>query len=106
MKKIIYLSLFLFVFKAEAQESVTFNMKYLPGHDYNGTVSMDIKCNITLSGDDQIIDKLNAQGMTQPIAFNMGMKMNGDTKTEAHWRQNNIFPLMMNYKIDELKHVC
>jgi len=101
MKKIIYLSLLLFVFKAEAQQSITFTYKYLPNHNYDGTVSMDMNCNVTLKGDTQTTNKLKSQGITQPIALNVGMKMIGDVKTGAP-DGNNIFPLTMNYKIDQM----
>jgi hypothetical protein len=101
MKKLIYLSLLLFVFKAEAQKSITFKYKYLPNHTYDGTVSMDMNCNVTLKGDTQVIGKLKSQGITQPIALNVGMKMTGGVKTGAP-DANNIFPLTMNYKIDQM----
>jgi len=102
MKKIIFLILLLFVFKAEAQKSVTFKMKYLPNHNYQAAVNMDIKCNITISGDEQVIEKLKSQGMTQPISLNMNMKMNGDTKTGVAGA-NNTFPLAMTFKLDQIE---
>jgi hypothetical protein len=101
MKKLIYLSFLLFVFKAEAQKSITFKYKYLPNHNYNGTVSMDMNCNVNLKGDTQIVGKLKSQGITQPIALTLGMKMIGGVKTGSP-DANNIFPLTMNYKIDQM----
>jgi hypothetical protein len=101
MKKIIFLSLLLFVFKAEAQESVTFKMAYAPNHNYNGTVNMDMNCNVTLKGDTQITNKLKAQGMTQPLVLSMGMKMNGNIKTGSPGT-DGVFPLVMNYKMGQL----
>lgn len=81
MKKLIFLFLLLFVFNAEAQQSVIYKMKYLPNRDYDGQVSMNINCNIALAGDTQITNKLKSQGITQPVAFDMNMKMTGDIKT-------------------------
>ena len=101
MKKLIYLSLLLFVFKAEAQQSAIFKIKYLPNHNYNGTVNMDLNCHITLTGNDTIISKLTSQGITQPITANVKMKMDGSTQTGAVG-PGNLFPLTMKYKFDDL----
>jgi hypothetical protein len=101
MKKLIYLSILLFAFKAEAQQSITFKLQYLPNHNYNGTVSMDMNCNITLKGDTQTMNKLTAQGIVQPIALNVGMKMIGNIKTGSP-DVKSVFPLTMNYKIDTM----
>jgi hypothetical protein len=101
MKKFIYISLLLFAFKAEAQQSIIFKVKYLPTHNYKGTVSMDMNCNITLMGDTQLVSKLTAQGITQPIVLKFDMKMDGNIKTGPQGA-NSVFPLTMNYKIDSL----
>jgi hypothetical protein len=101
MKKIIILLLLLFAFKAEAQKSVTFKFKYLPNHDYGGTLSMGINCSVTLKGDTQITNKLKAQGISQPVILNVTVKMNGNTKTGSP-DANGVFPLVMNYKMDTL----
>ena len=102
MKKYIYLLLLLIVFKAEAQDGVVFKMKYLPGHNYNGGITMAINCKISLSGDQKILDQINSQGVTQPIALDMTISMKGITKTGLPGK-NNVFPLTMNYKLDSLK---
>jgi hypothetical protein len=101
MKKLLYLALLLIGFNVEAQKGIVFKMKFLPDHDYNGTVNMTINCKVNLSGDKDVLDKLETQGITQPITANVVMKMGGDTKTGAIG-SNNIFPLTMNYKIDQL----
>lgn len=85
----------------KAQNEVLFKIKYLPGHNYKGVVSMDIKCNVTLSGDDKVIEGLKKQGIAQPIAFNMGMNMTGDINTGST-AASKIFPLTMNYRIGQL----
>ncbi len=101
MKKIIFLSLLLLAFKAEAQQSITFKMAYGPNHNYVGTVSMDMNCNVNLKGDTQVTNKLKAQGMAQPLVLSMGTKMNGNTKTGSP-AADGVFPLVMNYKMGQL----
>jgi hypothetical protein len=101
MKKIIILLLLLIAFKAEAQKSVTFKFKYLPDHNYTGGLNMTINGNVTLKGDTQMINRLKAQGISQPMALNVAMKMDGDTKTGSP-DANGIFPLVMSYKMDTL----
>jgi hypothetical protein len=101
MKKLLYLSLLLIGFNAEAQKGVVFKMKFLPDHDYNGTVNITINCNVNLSGDNDVLDKIKAQGITIPVVANVAMKMAGDTKTGARG-SNGIFPVTMSYKIDQL----
>lgn len=102
MKKYIYVLLLLVVFKAKAQDAVVFKMKYLPGHNYNSGITMNIDCKISLAGDQKVIDQMASQGMTQPIALNMKISMGGVTKTGSSGK-NGVFPLTMNYKMDSLK---
>jgi len=101
MKKLIYLSLLLIGFNAEAQKGVVFKMKFLPNHDYSGSVNLDITCKVNLSGDNAVLDKLQTQGITFPLNANAVMKMTTDTKTGANGA-NNSFPLTMTFKFDEL----
>ena len=62
---------------------------------------MIINCNVTLKGDTQITDKLKAQGISQPVALNVSVKLNGNTKT-GQPDANGVFPLVMTYKMDTL----
>ncbi|MDP9046825.1 MAG: hypothetical protein M3N14_01725 [Bacteroidota bacterium] len=101
MKKLIYLSLLFIGFNAQAQKGIVFKMKFLPNHDYNGTVNMNISCKVNLSGDKDVLDKLTAQGITLPVNANVVMKMGGDTKTGARG-SNDIFPVTMKFKVDQL----
>src|ERR1700709_1870428 len=101
MKKLIILLLLLFTFKAEAQKSVTFKFKYLPDHNYEGSMSMAVNCNVTLKGDTQITNKVKAQGISQPVVLNVAVKMDGNIKTGSP-DANGIFPLVMTYKMDTL----
>ncbi len=101
MKKLLYLSLLFIGFNAQAQKGVVFKMKFLPNRDYNGMVSMNINAKVNLSGDNNVIDKLQTQGITLPLNGNVLMKMTNDTKTGANGA-NNGFPLTMTFKFDEL----
>jgi hypothetical protein len=101
MKKILYLSLILFAFNAEAQKGVIFKMKYLSNHTYDGTVNMRLSANVSLSGNDTIVAKLQEQGMTLPITLHFAMKMKGDIKTGSK-SANGTFPLAMKYSFDDL----
>jgi len=101
MKKFLYLLLVLVAYQAEAQKGIIFKIKYLPSHTYVGDVTMDIKCNVNLSGDQQILDQLSSQGMTQPLSLNLAMKMGAGIKTGSPG-PNHIFPLTMNYKLDSM----
>ena len=101
MKKLIFLSLLFFAFKAEAQKRIIFKVKYLPNHTYTGVISMDINCNATLSGNDTVVSKLASQGITQPIIANIKLKMEGGTQTSAVGADGT-FPLTIKYKFDDL----
>lgn len=84
-----------------AQDGVVFKIKYLPNHTYQTVISVGMKLNATLSGDQQLIDKLKSQGITQPVLANLGMAMSGTMKTGAVGADNS-FPIDMDYKIDSL----
>jgi hypothetical protein len=101
MKNIIFLSLLLLGFKAEAQKGIIFKIKYLPNHTYSGAINIAMNCNATLSGNDTIISKLTSQGITQPITADITLKMDGNTQTSAV-DADGTFPLTMKYKFDDL----
>ena len=56
---------------------------------------------LTVTGDQQLIDKLNSQGITQPVNANLSVGLNGDTKTGA-MGADKTFPLNMDYKISNI----
>ncbi|MDB5091384.1 MAG: hypothetical protein JWR09_5378 [Mucilaginibacter sp.] len=101
MKKSICLLLLLFVFKAEAQKSVLFKMKYLPNRTYTMGTSMTMNFNVDLSGNEDIIEKIKAEGFTQPIKANIAMSTSGNTKTGAPGA-DNVTPMIMAYKIEQI----
>ena len=101
MKKVLYLILLLSAFTAQAQQNVAFKIKYLPNHSYDGTVTLGMVFHVNLSGDSAIISKIASQGITQPIAMNMNMKMSGNTKTGAV-AAGQMFPITIKYKFDDM----
>lgn len=82
----------------KAQQAVVFKVKYLPNHNYQVGVKVSVKLNATLSGDQQVIDKLKSQGLTQPITVNADLAMDGNSKTGAAGADNS-FPLNISYKL-------
>jgi len=100
MKKLFYIPLLFLAYTVRAQKGIVFKMKYTPNHTYAGGINMDIKAKVNLSGNDTVISKLTAQGLTLPINIDMLMKMTGNTKTGQ--AAAGAFPIAMIYKIDTL----
>ncbi len=101
MKKLLYIPLLFLAFSVHAQNGIVLKMKYTPNHTYAGGINMDIKAKVNLSGNDTVVSKLTAQGLTLPITLDMVMKMDGNTKT-GEPSAAGTFPLTMLYKIDSL----
>jgi hypothetical protein len=102
MKKICFLALMCFsLTQVKAQKGVVFKIKYLPNHNYKTSVNSDVKFNVNLTGDQELIDKLNSQGITNPVNANLSVGLNGDTKTGA-MGADKTFPLSMDYKISNI----
>jgi hypothetical protein len=101
MKNIIFLSLLLLGFKAEAQKGVIFKVKYLPNQSYTGAINIDINCAATLSGNDTVISKLASQGITQPVNADIKLKVASNTQTSAVAADGS-FPITLKYNFDDL----
>ena len=102
MKKICILALMCFsLTQVKAQKGVVLKVKYLPNHDYQTSLSMDMKLVATITGDQQIIDKLNSQGITQPVNANLSLAMSGDSRTGA-MAADKTFPINIDYKINNI----
>lgn len=101
MKKIIFLLLLLFAFKAEAQKSVLFKMKYSPNRTYATVTGVTMNFDVNLSGNEEIIEKIKSEGITQPIKANIAMTMSGNTKTGSPGA-DNVFPMVMSYKLEQI----
>ena len=87
--------------QVKAQKGVVLKVKYLPNHDYQTSLSMDMKLVASVTGDQQIIDKLNSQGITQPINANVSLAMAGDSRTGAV-AADKTFPINIDYKINNI----
>ncbi|WP_426669830.1 hypothetical protein ACPPVU_01045 [Mucilaginibacter sp. McL0603] len=102
MKKICFLALMCFsLTQVKAQKGVVLKVKYLPNHDYKISVNSDVKFNVNLTGDQELLDKLNSQGITNPVDAILSVSLNGDTKTGA-MSADKTFPLNMDYKISNI----
>jgi hypothetical protein len=102
MRKVFLLALMcLSLTQLKAQKGVVFKIKYLPNRNYQSTISADVKLNVNVSGDQQIIDKLNEQGITQPINADLSFGLGGMMKTGA-LGAGNFMPVNMDYKLSNI----
>ncbi|HVW16522.1 MAG TPA: hypothetical protein VHB54_22005 [Mucilaginibacter sp.] len=102
MKKLSLLALVCLAFiHINAQDGVTFKIKYLPNKTYQSSAKMTMKINATVSGDQQILDKLKSQGITQPVNLSVDMEFNGVMKTGSP-NADNSYPVHLDYKVDNL----
>jgi hypothetical protein len=101
MKKISFLFLLVTALGANAQDGTVFKMKYLPDHKYGAVLGMTMNLNLSMTGDDNMIAKLKAQGINLPVALNVDLKLNGDVTTGATGA-NNGFPLTVAYNLQDL----
>jgi hypothetical protein len=102
MKKICFLALMCFsLTQLKAQNGVVLKVKYLPNHDYKTSISGNVKFIVNLTGDQQLLDKLNSQGITNPVNANLSLDIAGDTKTGA-MGADKTFPVNMDYKINNI----
>jgi len=84
-----------------AQQGVVFKIKYLPNKNYKTNVSVDMKANVTATGDPQILDKLKEQGITQPVNANLSIALGGVMATGALAADKSV-PVSMDYKINNI----
>lgn len=101
MKRILCFFALLWALSAQAQDSVMLKMGLLPGRSYESIMGLNIACKINLSGDQQVLDKLSQQGITQPLNLNINVKMVYDSKTGNADAENN-FPVKMSYHFEEM----
>jgi hypothetical protein len=101
MKQFIFLILLLIVFKAEAQKSVTLKMRYMPGRKYQSSMALtgDVKVNMT--GNEEMAEKLKAQGMTLPLSLNAAGKVNSAINTGKTGPDSN-FPLTADFSVQDV----
>lgn len=102
MKKIcLFAVLCLSLTQLRAQQGVVFKIKYLPNKNYQSTISVEMKANVTVTGDQDILDKLKDQGITQPVNANLSLSLGGIMKTGA-LASDNAMPVTMDYKINNI----
>ena len=101
MKKLICLFFIVLAVNAQAQKGVVFKMKYLPNHTYTMATGVTMNFDVNLSGNEDIIEKLKAQGFTQPMKASMTMSLTGNTKT-GQAAADNVFPMAVTYKLDQV----
>lgn len=101
MKKLIFLFLIALAVNAQAQKGIVFKMKYLPNHTYTMATGMTMNFDVNLSGNEDIVEKLKTQGITQPMKANLTMSLIGNTKT-GQAAADNVFPMTVAYKLDQI----
>ena len=94
MKKLICLFLLFLAVKANAQNDIVFKMRYLPAHIYNATTNMAVTANVTLKGDQKLLDQLKSRGVTSPVSLKMTMNKAGKIKTGA--ATGNGYPVVLS----------
>lgn len=88
-----------------AQKAVLFKIKYLPNRNYQSNISVDMKINATVTGDQQFLDKLKEQGINQPVDANLSMALGGIMKTGSLASDKSI-PVNMDYKINNISVIA
>jgi hypothetical protein len=101
MKKIYFLALLCLPFALKAQQGVVFKIKYQPDRNYTMNVSMGMKMTANVTGDSAVINKLKSSGITSPVNVDFELGMGGTMKS-GHAGADNSFPLVMDYKINNL----
>jgi hypothetical protein len=85
----------------KAQQGVVFKIKYIPNHNYQMAVNFNMKMNVTVNADTSIMNKLKAEGITQPVTAILALRADGTIRTGA-MASDNTFPLTMDFKLDSL----
>ncbi|MBS1531622.1 MAG: hypothetical protein JSU01_15050 [Bacteroidetes bacterium] len=101
MKKICVLVLLCLPFILKAQDAVVFKVKYQPNSNYKMRGTIDMKMNLNVTGDPEVLQKLKDEGITQPATVLLGLGPDINVKTGAVASDNTI-PLIMDLKIDSL----
>jgi len=102
MKKIILFGLMALGFgQANAQDAVLFKMQQMPNHKYTSEIGMGMDIHVNMTGNQAILDKLKAKGVTMPVAvkLNISGNMNMSTGKAA---ADNSFPVMVALGLQDL----
>lgn len=102
MKKLfLYAALCLTLTQVKAQQGVVFKIKYQPNKNYQLDAKIGVKANVTLTGDQDLIDKLKSQGITQPVMADANIGYGGTMKTGT-LAADNSFPIAINMKLNDV----
>ncbi|HTI59970.1 hypothetical protein [Mucilaginibacter sp.] len=102
MKKICLLAFLSVPFiQLKAQDAVVFKLRYLPNHVYNMSVMMGMKISANVSGDQSFIDKLNSEGITQPVKANFQIGMT-DKMATGPAGTDKMMPLTADFRLDSI----
>jgi hypothetical protein len=101
MKKIFYVLLLLTAVKVKAQDAVVFKMKYQPDHKYSSVIMMGMDMHVNMTGNEQMAEKLKAQGITMPLALKVKINLSGDINT-GKIASGGAFPLTVDYSVQDL----
>lgn len=101
MKKLLLLPVLLLVFKLHAQQGTVFKITYLPNKEYSAAVTINLNGHFNLSGDEQSMQKLKRQGVSNPVAVIYNIKMIGDDRTGTP-DANAVFPLVMKWQTSDV----
>jgi hypothetical protein len=95
MKKYLFVTfLILSASFAKAQDGIMFKIKFSPNHTYQISTNISGTFNTDLSGNKELVDKLSAQGITQPLVANVQFG-NKTTATTGALSADNSFPITM-----------
>ena len=102
MKKIILLLTFACcIFFCKAQDSVSFNMHYLPMRKYEQIVAQQIQTTLSFSGGDSVLNILKEKGISNPIITNRATNGKAIVTTGEYDNATERMPIQLIFK--ELK---
>ena len=82
---------------SKAQDSISFNMHYLPMHKYEQTAIQQLISTTTFSGNDSLLTVLKAKGVSNPMIVNKSMTVKAVTITGAY-NDNDKMPIELKYQ--------
>ena len=86
---------------AMAQQGILFKIKYQPSHTYQNTFHVEVKPVVTVTGSQEILEKLSAMGIGQPVNADLTLDISGQTKS-GYAASDGSFPIVFNYMVDSI----
>ena len=87
---------------ASAQDSISFNMHYLPMHKYIQDASTEMKLTTTFSGSDSMLQALKDGGVSNPTTRERSLIIQG-TSTTGAIDKNRVTPITTMFEIKDGK---